>query len=200
MSIPKLVTCTELYIVQWLQAVLICHCIFVSEIYRGCFDGWVGTTVMSNYEGCSIQYYMNTAVTWCFCSSPRCNQVSLAQLAGNQVSTAQLSGSDHTPQSDAQLSIHGGKEVARQDVQADVVHQPKINIDGYFREAGQILITKALSGDLYIEIQQWTISHYVWKSKVDLSVVFDVSVEFNLFWQSFIVSLETSKKNRSCPS
>ncbi|XP_013400288.1 uncharacterized protein LOC106166306 [Lingula anatina] len=50
------------------------------NIFRGCFDGWIGSVVHSDYIGCQKQSYRSTDVTWCFCGTDLCNGQSIEQL------------------------------------------------------------------------------------------------------------------------
>ena len=52
-----------------------------TELYRGCFDGWMGTLIKTDYEGCRLQYYINKFVEWCFCTKDRCNGASMSTVA-----------------------------------------------------------------------------------------------------------------------
>ena len=39
----------------------------LTEVYRGCFDGWVSTELSRDYRGCRQQPYLGNTVEWCLC-------------------------------------------------------------------------------------------------------------------------------------
>ena len=39
----------------------------LTEVYRGCFDGWVSTELSHDYRGCRQQPYLGNTVEWCLC-------------------------------------------------------------------------------------------------------------------------------------
>ena len=43
-----------------------CSC-SLTEIYRGCFDGWLSTELSHDYRGCRQQPYLGKTVEWCLC-------------------------------------------------------------------------------------------------------------------------------------
>lgn len=54
--------------------------LILSDVYRGCFDGWLKTAVKHNYNGCSVQDVYGTKVEWCFCDTNLCNGRSMEDI------------------------------------------------------------------------------------------------------------------------
>ena len=53
---------------------------FFSELYRGCFDGWQSTRVLSDYVGCRTQIQNGRMSEWCFCDEHLCNEGSMQAM------------------------------------------------------------------------------------------------------------------------